>query len=93
MISGMQLSEDVNAFCGDGPDPSWFGNSAHVFDPRTPLTTSCTVSRGSSLRWLVEPCVVGAEARALIVAEYRVTGLSPMVIAERCCRWRRRTHR
>ncbi|MFC8246273.1 hypothetical protein [Streptomyces chartreusis] len=31
---------------------------------------------------LVELGMVGAAARALIVAEYRMTGLSPMAIAE-----------
>lgn len=33
-------------------------------------------------RWLVELCMVGAGARGLIVAEYRVGGLSPDVVAE-----------
>ncbi len=46
------------------------------------LTTSCTVGRGLVPGWLVELCMMGAGARELIVAEYRVTGLSPVVIAE-----------
>lgn len=46
------------------------------------LTTSCTVGRGLVLGWLAELGMMGAGARELIVAEYRVTGLSPTVIAE-----------
>ncbi|WUA20911.1 transposase [Streptomyces canus] len=49
---------------------------------RCGLTTSCTVGRGSALRWLVELGMMGAGARELIVAEYRVTRLSQNVIAE-----------
>ncbi|MFF7358951.1 transposase family protein [Streptomyces filipinensis] len=46
------------------------------------LTTSCMVGRGSAPGRLVELSMMGAGARELIVAEYRVMGLSPEVIGE-----------
>ncbi|GAA2532224.1 hypothetical protein GCM10010423_29820 [Streptomyces levis] len=84
------VGQDRDALALTNPDDPVGAGRGRVVDRRgrageirsSSLTTSCTVGRGSSLRWLVEPCMVRAGVRELIVAEYRVTGLSPTVIAE-----------
>lgn len=45
------------------------------------LTTSCMVGHGLASGWLVDLYMMGAGARGLIMAECRVTGLSPVAIA------------